>query len=560
MSNSFVELHARQRAEALLDAGSTRELIGPFDNMISPHLEPQGIVPEADDGIVVMKGTMAGKNAVVIAIEGSFQGGGIGEVSGAKIVAALEHVLADNKAGKTVYPIIILDTGGVRLQEANYGLLSISEIQNMIIALKKYVPVIGLVPGRVGSFGGMSITNALLSYVIGTDKARIGLNGPEVIEQEAGVKEWDSSDKNLIWNTLGTKQRQATGIIDEVVDDDVAAFKQAITSAINEKKDSQRDQRGDFYLSLLDQLDPSQPLDIAGYDKLFKQVTVKEHHLAPAVAGTEAGTKSRGRNWFEILTGIKNAQSEVPTVLHAQKDGREYIAIVPDEHNRFPRVQHGEVGLQEGYTVASVVNDLIAADKDKPATQKTPIVIVVDVPSQAYGYKEELIGIHMSLAAAASAYARARQAGHKVVAFIPGDAVSGGFLAQGLQSNRLVALDDLDITIQAMSKASSARITQRTIAELEEATKHVPAMAYDIENYQKLGSLYRLIEGVKGYDHDARAVGTVEAALDDAFASLDDAPTDLSFRYTNDIAVNGADGGRKATNQVRALMDQQWNA
>ncbi|MDF7639052.1 biotin-independent malonate decarboxylase subunit beta [Lactobacillus sp. ESL0791] len=557
MKNSFVELHARQRAIALLDKNTGRELIGPFDNMISPHLEPQNIVPESDDGIVIMKGQINSKNVVVIAIEGSFQGGGIGEVSGAKIVAALEHALKDNQQGRRIYPIIILDTGGVRLQEANYGLLSISEIHNMVIALKKYVPVIGLVPGRVGSFGGMSITNALLSYVIGTDKARIGLNGPEVIEQEAGVKEWDSSDKNLIWDTLGTKQRQATGIIDQVVEDDVDEFRQAITAVIDEKKDTHRDMQGDFYLSLLDKLDPKETLDIAKYDQLYKEVRVTPHHLAPAVKGTQAGTKSRGRNWFELLTGIENAVSDVPTVLHANKDGREYIAIVPDEHNLFPRVRHGEVGLQEGYTVASVVNDLIEQDKGKK--DKTPIVMVVDVPSQAYGYKEELIGIHMSLAASVSAYARARQLGHKVVAFIPGDAVSGGFLAHGLQSNRLVALDDLDITVQAMSKASSARITQRTIEEVEEATKHVPAMAYDIENYQKLGALYNLIKGVKGYDHDEKSVAIVNQAIDDALASLDNAPADLSFRYTNEIAVNGAAGGRKATNQVRSLMDEQWN-
>ncbi|WEV50512.1 biotin-independent malonate decarboxylase subunit beta [Lactobacillus sp. ESL0731] len=557
MNNSFVELHARQRAEALLDQGSKRELIGPFDDLISPHLEPQNIVPESDDGIVIMRGTMKGKQVVVISIEGSFQGGGIGEVSGAKIVAALEHALADNQAGKTIYPILILDTGGVRLQEANYGLLSISEIHNMVVALKKYVPVIGLVPGRVGSFGGMSITNALLSYVIGTDKARIGLNGPEVIEQEAGVREWDSSDKNLIWDTLGTKQRQKTGIIDEVTADDVDSIKQAIYEAICKKKDSHRDQRSDFYLSLLDSLDLKKPLDIPTYNRLYQAVEIKPHHLAAATTCSEPGTKSRGRNWFELLTGIKNATSQVATVLHAQKDNREYIAIVPDAHNRFPRVRHGEVGLEEGFTVASVVNDLIAQDKEK--SQKTPIVMIVDVPSQAYGYKEELIGIHMALAASASAYARARQSGHKVVALIVGDAVSGGFLAHGLQSNRLVALDDMTITVQAMSKASSARITQRTIAEVEEATKHVPAMAYDIENYQKLGALYRLIPQIKGYDRDEQAVLTVKAALDDAFASLEGAPTDLSFRYTNEIAVNGAAGGRKATNQVRKLMAEEWH-
>ncbi|MDF7668126.1 biotin-independent malonate decarboxylase subunit beta [Lactobacillus sp. ESL0703] len=557
MNNSFVELHARQRAEALLDQGTGRELVGPFDGMISPHLEPQNIVPESDDGVVIMRGTMNNQQVVIISIEGSFQGGGIGEVSGAKIVAALEHALVDNQAGKIIYPILILDTGGVRLQEANYGLLAISEIQNMVIALKKYVPVIGLVPGRVGSFGGMSITSALLSYLIGTDKARIGLNGPEVIEQEAGVREWDASDKNLIWDTLGTKQRQKTGIIDEVVTDDVTSIKQAINEAICRKKDTHRDQRSDFYLSLLDQLDLQQPLTIATYNELYQEVAVKPHHLAPAIAGTEAQTKSRGRNWFELLTGIQNASSQVATVLHAQKDNREYIAIVPDEQNRFPRVRQGEVGLEEGFTVASVVNDLIEQDKEK--AEKTPIVLVVDVPSQAYGYKEELIGIHLALAASASAYARARQGGHKIVALIVGDAVSGGFLAHGLQSNRLVALDDLAITVQAMSKASSARITQRTIAEVEAATKHVPAMAYDIENYQKLGALYHLIPQVKGYDHDKQAVATVKAALDDAFASLEDSPTDLSFRYINEIAVNGVAGGRKATNQVRKLLAEEWD-
>ena len=168
MKNSFVELNARERVNALVDNG--RELIDPFDQMIAPNLVAQDIVPQSDDGIVVSRGKIADKEVVVIAMEGKFQGGGIGEVSGAKIIAALTHVLEENQNGHEIYPIIVLDTGGVRLQEANYGLLSISEIGNLIVALKKYVPVIGLVPGRVGSFGGMSITSALMSYLIATKK------------------------------------------------------------------------------------------------------------------------------------------------------------------------------------------------------------------------------------------------------------------------------------------------------------------------------------------------------------------------------------------------------
>lgn len=554
MKNSFVELNGRQRAFSLLDENTGREIVGPEFDFISPHLEPQNIVPESDDGVIVVKGKLDGKAAVIISIEGSFQGGGIGEVSGAKIVAALEKTLEDNKNGIKEYPIIVLDTGGVRLQEANYGLLSISEIQNAVIALKEYVPVIGIVPGRVGSFGGMSITSAILSYLITTPKARIALNGPEVIEQEAGVREFDSSDKNLIWDTLGTRQRVETGIADEVVDDDVSAIKDAINNAIEQNKDAHRTDQADFYLSLLDEIDFAQPLNTKQYRDLYSKNKATKHVVNEATASQQAKTKSRGRLWFEKLTGIENAESNYPTVLHAEKDGKEYIAIVPDENNRFPRVRKGEVGLQEGFLVAEIVNKIVDEDKDKK--EKRPLILVVDVPSQAYGYKEELIGIHISLASAAAAYAKARQAGHPVIAFIPGDAVSGGFLAHGLQSNRIIALADDSITIQAMSKASAARITQRTIAELEEATKHVPAMAYDIHNYEKLGALYKLVQDVSSWDVNENAVEEIKTVIDEAIESTKNQPTDLHFRYETPIAV---ESGRQATNKMRKTVFEQWN-
>ena len=554
MKNSFVELNGRQRAFSLLDENAGREIVGPEFDFISPHLEPQNIVPESDDGVIVVKGKLDGKAAVIISIEGSFQGGGIGEVSGAKIVAALEKTLEDNKNGIKEYPIIVLDTGGVRLQEANYGLLSISEIQNAVIALKEYVPVIGIVPGRVGSFGGMSITSAILSYLITTPKARIALNGPEVIEQEAGVREFDSSDKNLIWDTLGTRQRVETGIADEVVDDDVSAIKDAINNAIEQNKDAHRTDQADFYLSLLDEIDFAQPLNTKQYRDLYSKNKATKHVVNEATASQQAKTKSRGRLWFEKLTGIENAESNYPTVLHAEKDGKEYIAIVPDENNRFPRVRKGEVGLQEGFLVAEIVNKIVDEDKDKK--EKRPLILVVDVPSQAYGYKEELIGIHISLASAAAAYAKARQAGHPVIAFIPGDAVSGGFLAHGLQSNRIIALADDSITIQAMSKASAARITQRTIAELEEATKHVPAMAYDIHNYEKLGALYKLVQDVSSWDANENAVEEIKTVIDEAIESTKNQPTDLHFRYETPIAV---ESGRQATNKMRKTVFEQWN-
>ena len=89
VNESFTELGARERAYALLDQGTARELLGPFEHLKSPHLLKQGIVAQNDDGMVVMKGQFEGQDALVIAMEGRFQGGGIGEISGAKFAAAL---------------------------------------------------------------------------------------------------------------------------------------------------------------------------------------------------------------------------------------------------------------------------------------------------------------------------------------------------------------------------------------------------------------------------------------------------------------------------------------
>lgn len=39
MRNSFVELNGRERAIALLDAGSATEFLDPYDGMMSPYCQ-----------------------------------------------------------------------------------------------------------------------------------------------------------------------------------------------------------------------------------------------------------------------------------------------------------------------------------------------------------------------------------------------------------------------------------------------------------------------------------------------------------------------------------------
>ena len=226
--DSFVERDARGRIRALLDAGSFRELIDPFERMTSPWLARQGVVPQSDDGVVVAKGRIDDQPAVVLAIEGAFQGGSLGEVGGAKIAGALECALRDNEKGVPTRAVLLLETGGVRLQEANLGLAAIAEIHAAIIALRRHVPVVGVIGGMVGCFGGMSLAATLCSYLIVTRQARLGMNGPEVIEQEAGIAEIDSSDKALIWSLIGGEQRSRVGMVDVLVEDDAVSIAEQV--------------------------------------------------------------------------------------------------------------------------------------------------------------------------------------------------------------------------------------------------------------------------------------------------------------------------------------------
>lgn len=249
---SFIELKARQRAHALLDDGSYRELLDPFEGIVSPWLGAQGIVPQADDGMVVAKGTINGQPAVVIAIEGAFQGGSMGEVSGAKMAAALELAAEDNRNGIPTQAVLCLETGGVRLQEANLGLAAIADIHAAIVDLRRYTPVVGIVAGTVGCFGGMSIAAALCSYLIVTREARLGLNGPQVIEQEAGIEEYDSRDRPFIWSMTGGEVRYQSGLVDALVGDGVNAVKAAMNEAL--AKGVPAKHRTDNYAWYLDRL------------------------------------------------------------------------------------------------------------------------------------------------------------------------------------------------------------------------------------------------------------------------------------------------------------------
>lgn len=554
---SFIELDALGRATALLDPGSVRVLAGPFDRLESPWLEPQGVTPQADDGTVIAQGNVDGHPVVIASVEQGFQGGGTGEVSGAKISQALLLAAADSRAGTPTAAVILFETGGVRLQEANLGLNAVAEICSALLDLRPLAPVIGIVAGTVGSFGGMSIAAGLCTRLIVTPQARIGLNGPAVIEQEGGIDEFDSSNHRLIWAVDGGEQRYAIGLADDFVPDDADLLRANLIDAIKAgvlEPGRHRSQRLDVLASRLATLDPATHLDPRDLRALWGRAY--EPIAAPASGGAATtGTPpptTRGRSWLHALGGIV-PEPIIPSVLSATTDTACYLAVVPDPGNRFYRAREGQVGVTEALALAQAVRDLVEADRD--AQRKRAIIAVVDLPSQAYGRYEEIAGLHQAMAVTVDAYHAARVAGHPIVALVVGTALSGGFLTHGLQANQILVLDDQGVEIHAMHKAAAARITLRTVDELDELAKTILPMSYNVEDWARLGFCDALLK-VDNADSPTRDdVEMVSAAIADAVQRALNGPVDLSNRLDSDAAITT----RHASRAVRDLLAQQWN-
>ena len=228
-ATSWYEASARARIDGLLDAGSFREIIGPEQRRMSPHL-PLFDLPRAfDDGMIVGSGRLDGKPVLVAAQEGRFMGGAFGEVHGAKLVGLLRAALML----KPDAVLILFDTGGVRLQEANAGETAIAEVMRAITEVRAAgVPVIGLIGGRAGAYGGGGLIAGTCSHLVVSEGGRISVSGPEVIETNKGAEEFDSRDRALVWRTMGGKHRRLTGGADAYADDTVAAFRQAALDGI----------------------------------------------------------------------------------------------------------------------------------------------------------------------------------------------------------------------------------------------------------------------------------------------------------------------------------------
>ena len=271
-----------------------------------------------------------------------------------------------------------------------------------------------------------------------------------------------------------------------------------------------------------------------------------------AAIKTDTVKTHRGRVWFDLLAdNMMVHEGAVPSVMIANGNLAErpcsLILVQPDKNNLYPRAINGEVGLLEGWALADAIHNIVS--KDAESEQKSAIIAIVDVPSQAYGRREEALGIHQALAAAVSAYAQARQAGHPVISLLVGKAMSGAFLAHGYQANTILALNDDGVMVHAMGKAAAARITMRSEEELDQLAKTIPPMAYDLKSFATLGLIEKFIDVSSADAPSSKDIELVQILLADAVESLK-GDTQITKRLQGE--------NRGASRRVRELLRAQW--
>src|SRR5271170_7791021 len=106
----------------------------------------------------------------------------------------------------------------------------------------------------------------------------------------------------------------------------------------------------------------------------------------------------RGKAWFQALTG-RNVpfEGDPASVLTADAGlGNEtprFLSVAPNPEARFPCARQGEVGLEEAYTLAMRVREVMEQDANG---NKRPVIAIVDLKSQAYGRREETAAIFLA--------------------------------------------------------------------------------------------------------------------------------------------------------------------
>lgn len=182
------ELIARDRIEALVDAGSFEETdaaltsadpLGfvaakPYAASLAKAREVSGLA----EAVVTGRATIVGVPVAVGALDFRFVGASMGSAVGEKITRVFERALAERRA-----VVLIVASGGARMQE---GMLSLMQMAKTAAAAERLaqagLPYISILVHP--TYGGVTASFAVLADVIFAEPgAHVGFAGPRLVEQ-----------------------------------------------------------------------------------------------------------------------------------------------------------------------------------------------------------------------------------------------------------------------------------------------------------------------------------------------------------------------------------------
>ena len=148
---------------------------------------------------------------------------------------------------------------------------------------------------------------------------------------------------------------------------------------------------------------------------------------------------------------------------------------------------HTPIGVEIALAQAQAVLDTV---RNHPGR---PILILVDTQGQRLRHRDEMLGINSYMAHLGKCIEFARLQGHRIIALVYDQALSGGFITSGLMADACYALPQA--TIRVMGLPAMARITKVPEERLIELAGHSPVFAPGPENYLKMGGIEAIWEG-----------------------------------------------------------------
>ena len=173
--STTAKVSARQRIESILDDNSFVE-IGALVKARSTDFNIK-TNDTPSDGVITGYGIVNGKLVYIYSQDASVIGGSVGEMHAKKIVNLY------NMAMKTGAPVIgLVDSTGLRLQEAVDGLNAFGEIYLKQAMASGVIPMITAVFGSCG--GGLSVVSSMGDFTfMEGEKAELFVNSPNAINE-----------------------------------------------------------------------------------------------------------------------------------------------------------------------------------------------------------------------------------------------------------------------------------------------------------------------------------------------------------------------------------------